>query len=97
MNARIEVYEEAKGEYSASTLRSAIEYLNKLNKDIQSLGKAASVTRLSDDIRHYQVKGHELYLFTQTTKQILPPNEDIGVSCYKPAKNQKTNEYWFPF
>ena len=97
LNARIEVYEEAKGEYSASTLRSAIEYLNKLNKDIQSLGKAASFTRLSDDIRHYQVKGHELYLFTQTTKQILPPNEDIGVSCYKPAKNQKTNEYWFPF
>lgn len=97
LNARIEVYEEAKGEYSASTLRSAIEYLNKLNKDIQSLGKAASFTRLSDDIRHYQVKGHELYLFTQTTKQILPPNKDIGVSCFKPAKNQKTNEYWFPF
>lgn len=97
LNARIEVYEEAKGEYSASTLRSAIEYLNKLNNDIQSLGKAASFTRLSDDIRHYQVKGHELYLFTQTTKQILPPNKDTGVSCYKPAKNQKTNEYWFPF
>lgn len=97
LNARIEVYEEAKGEYSASTLRSAIEYLNKLNKDIQSLGKAASFTRLNDDIRHYQVKGHEMYLFTQTTKQNLPPNEDIGVSCYKPAKNQKTNEYWFPF
>lgn len=97
LNARIEVYEEAKGEYSASTLRSAIEYLNKLNKDIQSLGKAAGFTRLSDDIRHYQVKGHELYLFTQTTKQILPPNKDIGVSCFKPAKNQKTNEYWFPF
>lgn len=97
LNARIEVYEEAKGENTASTLRSAIEYLNKLNKDIQSLGKAASFTRLDDNIRHYQVKEHEMYLFTQTTKQILPPNKDIGVSCYKPAKNQKTNEYWFPF
>ncbi|MGN0442335.1 MAG: InlB B-repeat-containing protein, partial [Acutalibacteraceae bacterium] len=97
LNARIEVYEEAKGESSASTLRSAIEYLNKLNKDIQKLGKEASFTRLDDNIRHYQVKEHEMYLFTQTTKQILPPNKDIGVSCYKPAKNQKTNEYWFPF
>lgn len=97
LNARIEVYEEAKGEFSASTLRSAIEYLNKLNKDIQKLGKEASFTRLDDNIRHYQVKEHEMYLFTQTTKQILPPNEEIGVSCYKPAKNQKTNEYWFPF
>lgn len=96
LNARIEVYEEAKGEYSASTLRSAIEYLNKLNADIQSLGKAASFTRLDDNIRHYQVKEHEMYLFTQTTKQILPTN-DKGVSCFKPAKNQKTNEYWFPF
>lgn len=97
LNARIEVYEEAKGEFSASTLRSAIEYLNKLNKDIQKLGKEASFTRLDDNIRHYQVKEHEMYLFTQTTKQILPPNKEIGVSCYKPAKNQKTNEYWFPF
>lgn len=97
LNARIEVYEEAKGENSASTLRSAIEYLNKLNKDIQELGKAAGFTRLDDNIRHYQVKEHEMYLFTQTTKQILPPNENIGVSCYQPAKNQKTNEYWFPF
>lgn len=97
LNARIEVYEEAKGEYSASTLRSAIEYLNKLNKDIQSLGKAAGFTRLSDDIRHYQVKGHEVYLFTQTTKQILPPNDKTGRSCFITAKNQKTNEYWFPF
>ena len=96
LNARIEVYEEAKGESSASTLRSAIEYLNKLNNDIQNLGKAASVTRLSNDIRHYQVKGHEVYLFTQTTKQILPTNNK-GVSCFKPAKNQKTNEYWVPF
>lgn len=96
LNARIEVYEEAKGENTASTLRSAIEYLNKLNADIQSLGKAASFTRLDDNIRHYQVKGHEVYLFTQTTKQILPTN-DKGVSCFKPAKNQKTNEYWFPF
>lgn len=96
LNARIEVYEEAKGEYSASTLRSAIEYLNKLNADIQSLGKAASFTRLDDNIRHYQVKGHEVYLFTQTTKQILP-TKDQGASCFKPAKNQKTNEYWFPF
>lgn len=96
LNARIEVYEEAKGEYSASTLRSAIEYLNKLNADIQSLGKAASFTRLDDNIRHYQVKEHEMYLFTQTTKQILPTN-DKGVSCFKSAKNQKTNEYWFPF
>lgn len=97
LNARIEVYEEAKGENSASTLRSAIEYLNKLNKDIQTLGKAASVTRLDDDIRHYQVKGHEVYLFTKTTKQNLPPNDNTGASCFKPAKNQKTNEYWFPF
>lgn len=96
LNARIEVYEEAKGENTASTLRSAIEYLNKLNADIQSLGKAASFTRLDDNIRHYQVKEHEMYLFTQTTKQILPTN-DKGVSCFKPAKNQKTNEYWFPF
>lgn len=96
LNARIEVYEEAKGESSASTLRSAIEYLNKLNKDIQSLGKAAGVTRLSDDIRHYQVKGHEVYLFTQTTKQILPHNAG-GQSDFKPAKNQKTNKYWVPF
>lgn len=96
LNARIEVYEEAKGENTASTLRSAIEYLNKLNKDIQDLGKAASFTRLDDNIRHYQVKEHEMYLFTQTTQQILPTN-DKGVSCFKPAKNQKTNEYWFPF
>lgn len=97
LNARIEVYEEAKGENTASTLRSAIEYLNKLNKDIQSLGKAASFTRLDDNIRHYQVKGHEVYLFTQTTKQILPPNDKTGRSCFITAKNQKTNEYWFPF
>ncbi|MGN0550327.1 MAG: InlB B-repeat-containing protein [Acutalibacteraceae bacterium] len=97
LNARIEVYEEAKGESSASTLRSAIEYLNKLNKDIQYLGKTASVTRLNNDIRHYQVKGHEVYLFTQTTKQNLPPNDNTGRSSFITAKNQKTNEYWFPF
>lgn len=96
LNARIEVYEEAKGESSASTLRSAIEYLNKLNEDIQNLGKTAGVTRLNNDIRHYQVKGHEVYLFTKTTKQNLPAN-DKGASIFIPAKNQKTNEHWFPF
>lgn len=97
LNARIEVYEEANGEYSASTLRSAIEYLNKLNGDIQNLGKAASVTRLGDDIRHYQVKGHEVYLFTQTTKQFLPYKTAGHREDFKCPDGRKTNKHWDPF
>ncbi len=95
LNARIEAYEGATGK-KADTLRQTLQELDNLNKDIQSLGEASGVNRLDNSIRHYQVKGHEVYLFTQTTKQILPHNAK-GLSNFKPEKNQKVNKYWFPF
>ena len=98
LNARIEVYEEAYGEKSASTLRQTLEDLSKLNEDIQNLGNAASVTRLDDDIRHYQVKGHEVYLFTQTTKQFLPYKTAGRREDFKLYDGDtKTNKHWYPF
>ena len=96
LNARIEVYEDATGK-NADTLRKALESLCALNKDIQSLGKAASVTRLNNDIRHYQVKGHEVYLFTQTTKQLLPYKNAGRREDFKCPDGRKTNKHWDPF
>lgn len=97
LEARIEVYETVNKDKQAKTLRETITALNKLNEDIQKLGNAASFTRLGDDIRHYQVKGHEVYLFTQTTKQLLPYKDAGTTSDFKPEKGQKTNKHWVPF
>ncbi len=97
LNARIEVYEGVNGEGTADTLRQTLQKLDNLNKDIQKLGTAAGVNRLADNIRYYQVKGHEVYLFAQATKQYLPYKEAGRRESFICKDKQKTNAHWFPF
>lgn len=96
LNARIEAYEEATGK-TADTLRGAIKSLNKLNDSIQKSGKAAEVTRLNDNIRYYQVSGHEVYMYAQTTKQTLPYKNAGRREDFKCPDGRKANKHWDSF
>lgn len=96
LNARIEVYEAATGK-EAATLRQALKDLCELNKEIQKLGKAAEVNRLDDNIRHYQVSGHDVYMYAKTTKQTLPYKNAGRREDFKCPDGRKANKHWDSF
>lgn len=96
LNARIEVYEAATGK-EATTLRQALKNLCELNVNIQKLGKAAEVKRLDDNIRYYQVSGHEVYMYAKTTKQSLPYKNAGRREDFKCPDGRKANKHWDSF
>lgn len=98
LRARIEAYEENPNNNGkkAVTLRTALDELAKLNQSVQEKGEANYVNRLPENVRYYQVPGHEVKLFAQTTKQILP-YKNAGRREDFDCKTGKTNKHWLPF
>ena len=97
LNARIEAYEAVHGENSASILRSKLKTLTETSENIKKIGKKTVVKRLSDDLRRYQVKGHEITLRTKATKQTLPYRNAGNKEDFDCPKGRKTNSHWDSF
>ena len=100
LQARMDVFKETTGN-TAENLESQLKYLNEQIPKVQALAESTKVERLDDSIRHYQVPGHEAYMYTTTVKQ------DISKLLKNATRNKKTdnytsssedsvNDYWIP-
>ena len=96
LNARIEVYEDEYGKGSANLLRGKLKILLDTNKEIKSLAEQTAVTRLPDNLRRYQVLGHEITLCREARKQTLP-YLNAGPNDFKCPDGRKTNKHWDSF
>lgn len=96
LNARIEVYEDKYGEGSANLLRGKLTALLDTNKIIKELAEQTTVTQLPDNLRRYQVPGHEITLCREARKQTLP-YLNAGPNDFKCPSDRKTNKHWDSF
>ena len=92
LNARIEVYEDKYGEGSANLLRGKLTALLDTNKIIKELAEQTTVTQLPDNLRRYQVPGHEITLCREARKQTLP-YLNAGPNDFKCPSDRKTNKH----
>lgn len=99
LDARIQYYEENTGK-RAVTLRKKKTNLMDLTKEIKELGDKSSVVRRSDDVRYYQVQGHEMLVYTVVPKQEFPKSTSMFRDRwleYRCPDGRKTNKFWEPF
>lgn len=96
--ARIDVYQKTiDPENPPNILQTRLDTLNKQIPMIQALAEETAVTRLASYLRHYQVPGHEFYMYTNAVKDNLSgifgktTRED-----YKSSSSDTIPSHWNP-
>lgn len=78
-------------------LEAKLNALNEQIKKVQALSEKTAVKRLSSDMRHYQVPGHEAVMYTSTVQQeVTSLFLKAGRSDFKSESENTVNKYWIP-